>query len=151
MIDVRRTQLPARGFAELCAEAVGEGYLFIDRLRREWDDGTHRFARRGEALLGAFAGEQLVGIGALVQDPFADPAVVGRLRHIYVRPSWRRMGVGTAITAGLIEAARPSFHLLVLKAQDAASARIYERLGFVASADPNATHELSLQATKSSS
>jgi ribosomal protein S18 acetylase RimI-like enzyme len=82
-----------------------------------------------------------------MRDPYLDDATVGRLRNLYVSPSWRGRGLGASLTRRVIELAPAAFRLLRLRAADQRAARLYERLGFApVTGLPHCTHLLPLAA-----
>lgn len=124
----------------LQAESVAQGFGMVRRLREDWTDGSNRFDRPGEALLGAYAEGQLVGVGGLNVDPYlADPAV-GRLRHMYVLDSYRRHRVGAALVGKLLSGA--SGHFTVVRLWTGQAHAFYEALGFTRVDEPKATHRI---------
>jgi GNAT superfamily N-acetyltransferase len=135
--------LPLSGFDFLRAEARAEGYNFLDKMVREWETGANRFDAPGEILLGCLDEGNLVAVGGLNRDPFAARPEIGRLRRVYVRAAWRKKGIGAMLVAALVMQARGHFRCVRLRAENAAAARLYERMGFVPIADPDATHILS--------
>lgn len=141
-IQIAKIRIPIRGLEELRAEALVEGFNFLERLAAEWESGTNRFEAAGETLCGHLDQGLLVAVGGLNRDPFAGHAEVGRIRRVYVRPAWRGKGIGTALVRTLIEEARRSFACVRLHAENPGAARLYERLGFEPIADPSATHVL---------
>ena len=82
------------------AEAHAEGYRFLDRLADDWEAGTTRFDRDGEALLAAWHNDTLAGIGGITLDPAVPGAL--RMRRFYVRPTFRRAGIGRALVSALL-------------------------------------------------
>jgi GNAT superfamily N-acetyltransferase len=90
--------LPA-GFDTLRAEALADGHGFVERLVADWISGENRFDRDGEALLAAFVKEELAGIGGLTLDPVVAGAL--RMRRFYVRPAFRRGGIGRGLASEL--------------------------------------------------
>lgn len=123
--------LPVRGLAPLVAESGREGHAFLRRLVAEWEAGENRFDRPGEVLFGAWSGPILAGIGGLNVDPFAGDEGTGRVRHLYVLPAHRRLGIGRELVAAVLDAARGRFVRLRLRTANPAAARLYERLGFL--------------------
>ena len=144
MVDLHPIALPLPGFEQLQADAHHEGFLFIDRLWSEWEDGRNRFNAPGETLIGCTDQGLLVAVGGLNRNPFDGPDSIGRIRRVYVRPAWRNQGVGQALLHALIASARSAFTTLHLRTDNPAAARLYERIGFAPSALPNATHILHL-------
>src|SRR4051812_6289699 len=132
---------------DLLSESEQAGFRFIRRLVEEWDVGANRFDRPGEALFGARTRGQLVGVCGLNVDPYAADERVGRVRHLYVIASYRRLGVGRRLVAAVVEAARDRFHTLRLRTMNAGAGLFYEALGFrLTGGAADSTHSLSLDA-----
>jgi GNAT superfamily N-acetyltransferase len=152
MIVIERIALPPEGpplpdFRVPCAEAGVEGYNFLDTLVREWETGANRFDGPGETFLGCFDERTLAAVGGLNRDPFAGRPEIGRLRRVYVRAAWRGKGIGGLLVTALVTQARGYFKCVRLRAENPAAARLYERMGFLPIADPNATHILHFDST----
>ena len=144
MVSIARISLPVKGIEEMRTEAAEQGYDFLDTLVEEWASGENRFEKRGEVLLGCFKAGLLVGVGGLTIDPYAGSPMVGRIRRVYVRAAWRNHGVGGLLVQTLAARARENFMLVRLRAENLDAARLYERLGFSAIDDENATHVMDL-------
>ncbi len=144
MNEIRAIELPVTGSEDLRAEARKEGYDFIETLVIEWASGQNRFDGVGEMLCGYFEGDEVIAVGGLTIDPFVGSPDVGRVRRVYVRPSRRRLGIGRALVEHLVAGASSSFRVIRLRAENEDAARLYERIGFEAIDDPNATHMLIL-------
>jgi len=98
-IEVIDDTLP-EGFETLRAAALAEGHRHVERLAKDWEAGTTRFDREGEALLAVRSGGVLAGIGGLTVDPVVPCAL--RMRRFYVHPSFRRGGVGRQLATALL-------------------------------------------------
>jgi predicted GNAT family acetyltransferase len=122
----------------------------MDRLEREWADGSNRFDQAGERLLGLFEGATLVAVGGLSRDPYAGDPSIGRIRHIYVRPRWRRTGLATQLIGELMRGG-PAFVRLRLRTRNPAARRLYEGLGFRPVEEQDATHAVLGRARSASS
>lgn len=142
-VSIRPLRLPLAEFAPLRDDASREGAAFIERLVAKWEQGANRFDRPGERLLGAFAGESLVGVGGLSRDPYRSDEGVGRLRHLYVLAACRGRGVGSMLVDRLLAGSDRHFARIRLRTRDAGS--FYLRHGFQETAEPNATHVRRLQ------
>lgn len=130
-----------RELEPLIAESEQEGFRFLARLRAEHASGAVRFDAPGEALLGVYAGGELVAVGGVSVDPYEPGGRVGRIRHVFVARDHRRHGIGRRLLAALMEAARPHFGVLTLRTDTAAAARFYEALEFAPVPDhPHHTH-----------
>lgn len=125
----------------LATQARSESFSFIDRLLDDWRDGSNRFDGKGECFLQLMVAETLVAVGGINRDPYSTESNIGRIRHVYVRPEFRRSGVGRVLLDALLERAT-HFKRLRLRANDERAFRFYESLGFVPSNEPNATHTL---------
>lgn len=131
-----------KGLEPLVATSRTEGWDSLAKLAAEVDRGD--FKGRGAALFGVY-GETLLGCG-LVRDPYLEGSPdVGRLRHLYVLPGYRRQGVAETLVTAVITEAWRHYRLLRLRTSNPAAARLYERLGFVAITEPAATHTLTLR------
>lgn len=134
-------ELP-EGFAALRAGAEAQGYRHLERLAADWGDGLQRFERPGEALLAAYVGGGLVGIGGLTWDPVEDGAM--RLRRFFVAARRRREGIGKALATALLRAADP---LPVNVNAASGSEAFWEALGFVRDARDGHTHRFAPTST----
>ena len=128
-------KLPA-DFGTMQAEARAEGYRFLDRLGSDWGSGAMRFDRPGEALLAADSEGVLAAIGGITIDPIVPDAL--RMRRFYVRPAFRRTGMGGEIAQALLKMAR-SVPVVTLNAA-VKSVPFWETLGFVPEARDGHTH-----------
>jgi GNAT superfamily N-acetyltransferase len=128
-------------FDALRAEAHGEGYRFVERLAKDWEAGATRFDHDGEALLGAHVDGVLAGIGGLTLDPVVLGAL--RMRRFYVRPSFRKHGIGRKLVEALLKYPRRVGQVVVVNAARGSSA-FWEALGFVPDPREGHTHILHL-------
>src|SRR6266481_6272196 len=122
------------GFDMLRAEALAEGFRQVERLASDWEAGRTRFDRDGEALLAARLNGMLVGIGGLTIEPVVPGAL--RMRRFYVRPAFRRIGVGRQLVTALLAGVDGGRSITVNAAP--ASIAFWESLGF--SPDPHDRH-----------
>ena len=128
------------GIEALRAKAAAEGFDFLDRLIRDWRSGANRFAQPGEIFLAGFQDGGLIAVGGLNIDPYTDEDGIGRLRHIYVRRSFRRFGIGSVLVRALLRHADGVFRSVRLKTETREAAAFYIRLGFHAVQHESATH-----------
>jgi GNAT superfamily N-acetyltransferase len=128
--------LPA-GFDTLRAEALADGHGFVERLAADWMSGKNRFDRDGEALLAAFVKEELAGIGGLTLEPVVAGAL--RMRRFYVRPSFRRGGIGRGLAMELLGRALRGGGAITVNAAPG-SVKFWESLGFRPDARDGHTH-----------
>jgi GNAT superfamily N-acetyltransferase len=142
MIAIQKIALPVPGIDSLQSEARTEGYDFIETLVEEWTSASNRFDAPGEILCGHLDQGLLIAVGGLNCDPFAGSPDVGRIRKVYVRRAWRNRGIGRVLVTSLVETARTHFRCVRLRAENSNAARLYEKMGFAAIANPDATHIL---------
>jgi GNAT superfamily N-acetyltransferase len=129
--------LPA-GFDALRAEALAEGFRQMERLATDWDARITVFDRESEALLAARLKGALAGIGGLTIDPVVPDAL--RMRRFYVRPAFRRSGVGRQLVTAL-SARAPADQLITVNAAPA-SVPFWTSIGFTPDAHNGHTHIL---------
>jgi GNAT superfamily N-acetyltransferase len=125
-------------FAELVDESVADGFNFMRRFADDFAD----WSRESEIWLTAWRENELAAFGGLTADPYVETARVGRLRHIYVRRKFRRLGVGGALVRALERAATNAYDVIRLRTDTVDAAQFYERLGYeVLLGDAHATHQ----------
>ncbi len=146
-IRIARIAALPDGFAELAADAVADGQKVLEVLREDWNLGTIRFDRPGEALFAAVAGQALIGLCGLTRDPYVKSEPVGRVRRLYVRRAARRHGAGRALLEAVIAEARIAGWPRLRARAPAAAFAFYEACGFLrAVGEGAATHSLPLAA-----
>ncbi len=137
----RITDLPG-DFDRIVYLALQEMFGALRRMREEWDSGLNRFDRAGEAVFAAGAGSRLVGICGLNRDPYARSPGIGRVRHLYVDPAFRRRGIGRQLVSTVIDCAGLSFDRVRLRTSRADADLFYVALGFRrVEGEPDVTHE----------
>jgi GNAT superfamily N-acetyltransferase len=124
-LEIVVEDLPA-GFDALRAEAQADGHLFVERFFTDWMSHIIRFNREGEALLAARAKDVLAGIGGITIEPVVPGAM--RMRRFYVRPAFRRNGVGHQLVTALLAGVRAD-QLVTVNASPA-SFPFWEAVGF---------------------
>lgn len=145
LMPVRIESLRFDEIDDLLRESEAEGFRFVRRLVEEYRTGENRFDKSGEALFGLYHHGRLVGVCGLNRDPFLDDPPAGRVRRLYVPPSWRGKGLGRRLVEAVVGEARRHFRLLVLRTDTEAGAAFYRALGFQTEPRvPGATHHLPL-------
>jgi len=89
-------------------------------------------APQGRLLL-AFVGDSLAGCGGLRALPGADYANACEMKRLYVRPAFRRFGLGRVLAQALLdEARRAGYSVMLLDTLDdmEAARELYAALGF---------------------
>ena len=125
-------------------ESVSEGHGFVELTLAQWVDGSNRFDRSGEGLFIARTNNAAVGMCGLNVDPFLTDPTVGRIRHLYVHPSFRRQGIGIRLVEECLDLARITFDRVRLRTFDVQAACFYAFIGFDGVAEETATHSLEL-------
>jgi catechol 2,3-dioxygenase-like lactoylglutathione lyase family enzyme/GNAT superfamily N-acetyltransferase len=125
-VEVVGEDLPT-GFDALRAEALAEGFRHMERLASDWMSGTTRFDRAGEGLLAARLRGVLAGIGGMTIDPVVTDAF--RMRRFYVRPAFRRSGIGCKLATVLCRRAASAGRRITVNA-NSGSVPFWESLGF---------------------
>ncbi|TAU45467.1 N-acetyltransferase (plasmid) [Rhizobium leguminosarum] len=137
-VVVRRiVELPDH-FCQFLVEAAAEGFDTMSVLQDEWRDGSNRFERPGEILALATIRDEIAGIGGITQD-FVDPSWL-RMRRFYVRPTYRRRGVGRRIALYVLEHAEPFERQIALYADGPEAEAFWPTLRFDPIERENTTH-----------
>jgi GNAT superfamily N-acetyltransferase len=137
---VRLRELPL-DFTVLRADAEAEGFMFLSRLSERWRTGGYD-ADTEASLHGVFDGETLAAIGAQTYDEYDPAPTHRRLRHVYVRPTHRRAGLGRALAQDLIQSAFALAPRLHLRATYDLSRAFWEAMGFIRVNRSDRSHEL---------
>lgn len=145
-LQVVTSELPA-GFDILRTEARAEGRQYVERLALDWESQRARFDREGEALLVARVNDVLAGIGGLTIEPVVPAAL--RMRRFYVRPSFRRSGIGRKLAMALLTRAQEASSIVTVNAAPA-SIPFWEELGFAPDKRDSHTHILTFGKPKTS-
>jgi GNAT superfamily N-acetyltransferase len=139
---VRVTSLPS-DLDELIRPSLREDFFAIQRLRDDWVSGANRFDVPGEALVEARSGPRLAGICGLNHDPYRHDGKLGRLRHLYIHPEFRRRGIGLWLVSQLLDHARANFDRVRLRTLREDADRFYAAIGFARVAgEADATHAI---------
>ncbi|MDQ8738157.1 GNAT family N-acetyltransferase [Paenibacillus sp. LHD-38] len=129
----------------LVEESTSEGFRHLKRLVADYEAGTNKFDRDGEALFIAVKDGDIVGVCGLNQDPHAGSKAVGRVRRLYVLPSVRRFGIGRLLMDSVIAEAKNYYQMLVLKTNNPNADLFYQSIGFSVNANSeNDTHFVKL-------
>ena len=128
----------------LVDESKVEGFDFIKRTIDDWHSRTNNFSQPGEKLWGLVAGTELIGIGGLNRDPYTKDFNAGRVRHLYIRQTYRRMGYATWLMNAIFSQAKQQFTMLRLFTDNPAASEFYEKLGFQKTTGDKVSHILTL-------
>lgn len=130
----------------LIESSKAEGYNFVEKLWNEYQSGLNRFDEDGANLWGTYLNETLVAIVGVHIDTYLNKSTIGRVRHLYVLPEYRRHKIGREIMLTLIEHAKKHFETLTLRTLTEHGDKFYKSLGFSDELRfENATHWLNLK------
>lgn len=110
--------------------AQQEDFLFLQRLKQDFQTGRNRFDQVGEALFAVYVKNHLIAIGGLNQDPFDYANKVGRLRRFYIHPDYRRKRIGTYLLMHIERYAQAYFERLHLFTDTEEAAFFYQSMGY---------------------
>ena len=145
VIITRLAELPHDDICPLLVESRSEGFEFLDRLVNEYEGHINRFRGPNEALFAVYLDKDMIAIGGLNNDPYAQEKDIGRVRHVYVLSAWRKQGVGKLLVERIIEQARSSYRILTLRTFSEGADKFYRALGFQTDGETHAaTHYLIL-------
>lgn len=120
-------ELP-EGFDALLAEARSESVRNMTLLAEQWASAEQRFDADGAALFAAFVGGELAGMGGVSAEA-SEGAM--RMRRLYVRPRFRRNGVGLSLAGAMMQQGLQGADVLTVNARaSAAAGPFWEAMGF---------------------
>ncbi|WP_354702687.1 GNAT family N-acetyltransferase [Brevibacillus panacihumi] len=139
----RVSELFTTEIQHLVTEATAEGHLFMQRLIEEYESGQNRFDKAGEALFVARLDERIVGVCGLNLDPYERDPDVGRVRHLFVEQSVRKMGIARTLVSEVVREAANHYRILLLRTRNPAADQLYRSLGFsTPTVYHHATHQM---------
>lgn len=133
----------AAKMADLIKQSLGEGFELLQRIDQHWNSGVRRYDRAGEALFCAEHEGRIVALCGRVQDPVEKETL--QLRHGYVLPEWRQLGIGSAVMKRVTDVPADLYRRVAMRAYFQPVRRFCERHGFQAIDHPRYTHELLIQ------
>ncbi len=129
-------------FERLRAEAEAEGFGHVERLAREWASAEQRFDGEGEALFAAFVDGELAGVGAVSREHLDPGLGAMRMRRCYVRPAFRRQGVGRTLAGAMVQQGFACARVLTVNAGTPDAPAFWTAMGFAPDARNGRTHVL---------
>lgn len=126
----------------LLEASLAERHDLVRRTLEDWEQGVNRFDGPGEVFFLATFDGATVGMCGLNVDPFVDDPKVGRIRHLYVLPEFRREHIGRRLVEACLAEADGVFERIRLRTFDASAISFYEALGFATTDEETATHTI---------
>lgn len=127
---LKLNQLQWNQLAELVDTSSKEGHTFLKRMKAQYISGDNRFEGYGEGVYAYLHDDKLIAICGLNKDPYLEDHNVGRIRHLYVLPSYRKQGFGRRLVEHIIDQSRQHFKLLTLRTFEDDANKFYNTLGF---------------------
>ena len=131
--------------SQLVKESEG-GVSFFNTLVNDFQDGSNKFDKPGEALFFIQnKSEEVVAIGGVNQSPFSDDKDVARLQRFYVAADARRQGVGSILLEEIVRHSRDSFREMTVRTESSKADAFYRANGFeLDDSASETTHVISL-------
>jgi GNAT superfamily N-acetyltransferase len=129
-------------FERLRAEAAGEEFQHIEKLAAEWASGERRFDGAGEGLFAAFVDGELAGVGAVAREHLEPELGAMRMRRCYVRPAFRRQGLGRALAGAMMQQGLAFAPILTVNAGTPDAPAFWSAMGFTPDPRNGRTHVL---------
>jgi GNAT superfamily N-acetyltransferase len=118
------------GLDELARIAAAEGFGMVDQLISDHRDGSNIFFKHGESLWVSEQEGRILAVGGINVHPYYDLASLGRIRHLYVHPDFRRSGIGRQLMQLIEGSGSEYFRIFQLFTTEVAASRFYEALGY---------------------
>lgn len=115
---------------KLLTNSLDEGYTFVQTLLDQYLSGKVTFTEDESLLLSAKSDDELIGVGGIHPDPYLIDSSIGRIRHVYVLPEYRRSGIGRQLVESLLEHARRHYSSVTLRTLTTHGDAFYKSLGF---------------------
>ncbi len=139
-MNITKLENLPKDFKELVKASEAEGFNFIRKMDASWVKNENRFTKNGEFFLGIFEKENLVGCGGLNIDPYIEDEKIGRVRHLYIHPNFRRRGLAKDLMLQIEKSAKKRFQILRLRTFNPEASKFYLKLGYEKTAEKYATH-----------
>lgn len=131
-------------FDILISSAESENFKALSKMKKSWESAENRFDRKGERIIAYYSDNNLVAVCGRNIDPYTENDKVGRIRHLYVLPGYRRKGIAKLLVEELIKDANAFFTTLRLRTKDEGASKFYLSLGFEKSDKDFETHVIRL-------
>lgn len=136
-------ELSIKEIAPIIEASEQEGFKFLTRLKNDWISGKNRFDKTNERLYQIKQETQIIAIGGINNNPYKEDGKIGRIRHVYVLPEYKRKGIGRQLILHLLDTFADKYEKITLRTDTEAAATFYESIGFKNVQSKNHTHEYS--------
>lgn len=140
-VVISRVRALPPSFQKLREASVAEEFQFLNRLEERWREERYDDDALATIRM-AFDGDEALAIGAQTYDEYDPAPRHRRMRHFYVLPCARRIGVGRQLAQALIVDAFERAPRLRLRATHASSTAFWEMMGFARIDADRSTHEM---------
>ena len=96
----------------------------------DFHEGSNTSSEPGESLWVVLKGSQAIAVGGINIDPYYDDSSLGRIRHVYVHPNFRRRRVATELLRLIEDSGARYFDSFQLFTANPVASRFYEALGY---------------------
>ena len=127
---VKLSQIQWNHLDQLINSSSSEGHSFLKLMKAQYLSGDNRFEYEGEGVYAYIKNQQLIGICGLNKDPYLEDKNVGRIRHLYILPEFRKMGYGRQLIEHVVREAQSHYKLLTLRTFEYNASAFYKCLGF---------------------
>lgn len=124
------THLAREDLRWLLEVSVAEGFRIVEQLILDYESGQNRFGKPGEVLYAVWD-ETIIGVGGINLEPDPLMPYAGRIRRVYIAPSFRGRGYGRLLVSRLVTQGLQHFASVTCNVGDLPSCSFYEHLGFV--------------------
>lgn len=134
MLDIKPFT-PSDNLEMLVNASLDEEYNFLKKLQVGINNRTNPFEGDNELLLCVKNSDgEVIAVGGIQVDPYEQDSRIGRLRHLYVHPDYRRHKFGKNILESLLVFAKNHFDEVRPKTPyegyDNIASKFYEANGF---------------------
>ena len=134
---------------ELIKLSIDEGFKFLDRLKTEWKSNKNTFSQKGESFFITYSDSgNCIAVCGINIDPYFNKKEIGRLRHLYIHPKYRRSGIASILVEKIIHSAREYFSVIQLRTRNPDASLFYKKIGFSDVNEEFVTHRMNLENDK---
>ena len=99
-------------------------------MKSEWLKKKNRFDKKGEVVYGIFESGKMTAVCGRNIDPYAGDESIGRIRHLFVHPDYRKTGLGKLLVTKALNEGESFFSTVHLRTYNDIASAFYCSLGF---------------------